>query len=69
MGVDLFGGEGGTSAQNGFGGGGEEDVDGIGETVEVGLESEEVVDVELVESGEVNVELGEGDGEGGDQCG
>jgi hypothetical protein len=37
--------------------------------VEVGLEWKEVVNVELVESGEVNVELGKGGYEGGDQCG
>jgi len=35
-------------------------------SVEVGLERKEVMNVKLVESGEVIVELGKDDGEGGD---
>jgi hypothetical protein len=42
----------------------EEGVDDISDTVAVDLERKEVVNVKLVESGEVNVELGEVGGEG-----
>ena len=45
MGVELFGGTRGARAQDGLGGGGEEGVDGVGESVEVGLEWKKVENV------------------------
>jgi hypothetical protein len=57
VGVLMFRGTGQTKSQDRFGGGGEECVDCVGNPVQVCLECEEVVSVEVVELGEVTVEL------------
>jgi hypothetical protein len=69
VGVMMFRGMGQAKSQDRFGGGGENCVDRVGNTVQVCLKCEEVVSVEVVELGEVTVQLGKGGGEGGDECG